>query len=144
LQPEERPDSARPAEERDGRERENRGADGERRPACECADPVEAHDDPGRRETVEAEESGHGRERRAHEDGAAVFAPDADGGEEDCGRRRRCGRDTDPDEMQIAWEVDLGGAEEMRGGKRNRGHGACQREHGYQPISHQTDIGRRW
>jgi hypothetical protein len=46
--------------------------------------------------------------------------------------------------MEAAREVDLVRAEKMRRGERDRRHCACERESGYEPISHETDIGRSW
>jgi hypothetical protein len=93
---------------------------------------------------MQAEQGRHRGERGTDEDGAPVAPADADRREEDRRGRRRRRRDSDAREMEAAGEVDLGGAEKMSRRKRHGCQRAGKRERRYEPISHQTDIGRGW
>jgi hypothetical protein len=75
---------------------------------------------------------------------APVAPAHADRREED--RRGRRGRSSDSDagEMDRPRDIDLGRAEKVSRRERHGCHRARESESGYEPISHETDIGRSW
>ena len=83
LEDEQAADAARPAQRRQGREREHGAADRQRGRAGEPDEAVVGEDDPGRGQAVQGEECGHHGEGGAEQDGAAVVSPGADDGQRD-------------------------------------------------------------
>ena len=106
LQDEQRGDPARAAQGRDGREREQRGADRQRGAAGERDHAVHADDHSGRREAVDREQRGSRRERGAEQDGPAVACADA--GHRQAGGHDRggAGGDDDGEEVRLRGEDD--------------------------------------
>ncbi len=142
-EPEQRANGGRATKRRERSEGEDRAADRKRRTSREADDAVEAHDDAGCRQAVEAEQRGHDRERTADEHGVPVALTRTGNRQGD--RRHGCdaGADGNSAEMDPPADQHLVPADEVekRGGDYGCERG--EREDRNVPVSHLVCVSAR-